>query len=132
MGIDAFTWLYVLAREHVVDMKNDHSGLVRTFTNRASFLVKAGIVPLFVFDGEQAPAKTITRQERERRRTQASDELDGADEPPDPVGCSMELGTLDTRDAHSDDSKCDECAYGTPWLWQSRFFYETILCSSCY
>ena len=42
----------------------------------------------------------------------------------------MELGRLDTRDAHSDDSKCDECAYGTPWLW--LFFFETILCSSCH
>ena len=93
VAVDSYTWLYALARDHAVDIvvKKDHAGLVKTFVRRASHLVKAGIIPLFVFDGDKAPAKSCTHQERERRRIRAMNQMDGADEPPDAAGYAKQV-----------------------------------------
>mmetsp|Transcript_35595 Transcript_35595/g.57190 ORF Transcript_35595/g.57190 Transcript_35595/m.57190 type:complete len:230 (+) Transcript_35595:52-741(+) len=72
IGVDASVWLHEIAANptltETVVVKEDYGRLVAAFIARANKMVKLGIIPIFVFDGERAPQKNATSEARQKQR----------------------------------------------------------------
>jgi hypothetical protein len=81
VGIDKSVWLheFALRHAHALVVEKDHSGVLLEVTTRAAYMVRRGITPVFVFDGEPAVAKGGMHEARAKRRAEAYDRFEARD-----------------------------------------------------
>ena len=80
VAVDSSCWLHELAAspEHVHQfvVQNDPSSVVKAFVDRAGYWRMKGVTLVFVFDGQDAPAKAATNEARREQRITARGQLD--------------------------------------------------------